>query len=122
MDPLSRRSDDCSTWDDCEQYNSDRDGIPRWSFLLTLAYAPLIPLFRTSATFDWSSERRSAVDDSGNVYFRVGSESIIRSVTRLNLYHGVVDDPRPVAQETIIVRFFKSHGLGVSLGPCHSTL
>jgi hypothetical protein len=27
----------------------------------------------------------------------------------------------PVAQETIIVRFFKSHGLGVSLGPYYST-
>lgn len=27
-----------------------------------------------------------------------------------------------VAQETIIVRFFKSHGLGISLGPYHSTL
>lgn len=60
------------------------------------------------------------VNDPGNVCFRVRSEPVSRSVTRANpSCHNVIELLPPVVQETIIVRFFKSHGLGISLGTCH---
>ena len=56
VDTLSRRSHDCSTWDDCGQCNRDWDGVHRWSLPVTPTFVLLTLSFRASIAFDWPPE------------------------------------------------------------------